>query len=253
MPKEKQKRIYWDKDESESVVKEALRLFFEDRKVWLYFAKAQKVLPQERQRKIIGVSGVSKELIDLFCKERQEILTQGVPFEVPVEVLKEKEILVERSREDVLKGLLTKEILGVLAERIAPFIDGLPALVQGIKSSPTPIRSTSTDNDHGVPLVKPDTAYKAKVLMCGFLESQRRDITEKASGFKLELIWRKKDGKTHDASPSCNYCVVNIKVGHPESGKMKARFEKSHFRLASGITETLKALAHFNSLTGMGV
>ncbi|MDD4804752.1 MAG: hypothetical protein PHN69_06335 [Candidatus Pacebacteria bacterium] len=250
----KQQRIYWTEDEIEKVLEEAIKLYFEDRNIWSHFIKAQGVLPQNRQRNIVSRSCVSKDLIDLFCQKRQEILEQGVPFEVSIEVPVPKEVLVERPREEVLKGISTRELMCLLAERLAPFIDGLPTLVQGIKVTTNISETPFKDGSHKTSSSTSTTVHKTRVFMYGFLASQKNDILEKAAGFNLELIFRKKEGKIFDPPASCNYCLVINKINHPAWNAMKAKFSKKgkgRIQLVTGISDALKELADINAQVGM--
>lgn len=243
----------WTEEEVETVLEKAIELYLTDRDtIWAFISKAQAILPHNRQREINGRANVNSKTIDLFCEKRQEVLTQGIPFEVPIEVLVTKEVQVERPIRDVLKETSTQELLIALAERMGPIIDSLPILIR--KDRKNKIESVSAQTDTGQQIFSTVTpSHKTRVFMYGFLEGQKNDIIEKAKGFNLDLIFRNKDRKIFDPPTSCNYCLVIKKVSHPAWEAMKKKFEKGHIHIVNGIDSALKELANINALAGMGV
>ena len=120
-------KVIWNDQEIAVVARAAVERSLEDRSfIWSFVAHGQNVLPQNRRRTITGRNGINARIIEEFCRLRQEILEEGVPFQVDVV----RQVMVERPREDILNSITTEELIGLLAKRLAPVIDMLPGLIQ---------------------------------------------------------------------------------------------------------------------------
>lgn len=244
----RKKKVSWTDEELEQVAREAVKLHLVDtEQAWIYIKQAQKnVLTHDRQRVIVGRANINERLIELFCEVRSEILETGVPFPVQIEG---PEVPVEPSREELLETITTEELLVMAAKRLTPIIGLASKLMQ--KSLERPVAVATPPQGNGGQLRSPPTAptvRKTRVLMYGFIASQERDIREKASGFNLDLIFKKKEGRTDDPPPSCEWCVVINKISHPAWDKMKRKFTSERIRLVEGTSEALKVLADINAV-----
>ncbi len=249
-------KIIWNDQEIEAVVKEALGIYFSEKvNIWRYIAVGQKILPKERQRKISSQS-LSKKIMDLFVQRREDTFSENLPSEIPIEVPVPKEVLVERPLAETLEKASTEELLVALARRCAPLVDRFNSVIQRFEKPQKPNRVITERNTVSDEHATQEKTKKTKVLLFGFLEGQKRDILEKASGFNLELIFRDKDHGTSDQLPLCRYCIVLKMVSHSDWNKLKAKFackEKGHIKYVNGISEALKKLADINSLVATGI
>lgn len=244
----RKKRVIWDDSESAAAVAEAVRISLEDEDfIWAFVAKGQKVLSPERQRNITGRQGINRTVLEEFRRVRREILETGVPFEVTIE----KEVLVERPRKDVLASITTEELVMLVAKKLAPIIDFLPALIE--KAGERLVVASKAESSGGVPQVlETPTNRNPRVLLYGFLPQQEKDILDRTKEFNLELRFQKKEGRQPEPPPSCQWCVVINKVSHPAWNKLKGHFGK-RISLVEGLTQALQTLADINSLAGSGV
>lgn len=236
-------KVIWNDQEIAAVARAAVERSLEDRSfIWSFVSHGQSVLPHNRRRTITGRNGINARIIEEFSRLRQEILEEGVPFQVDVV----RQVMVERPREDILNSITTEELIGLLAKRLAPVIDMLPGLIQkGTQRLATPPVPEAQHHPAPAEEVEGTTRYP-KVLLTGFLPGQEKDIRAKAGEFKLNLVFKGKDVEKSAAPSSCQWCVSLRKMSHAMSGRLKKTMGKNII-IVDGITGALKALADINS------
>ncbi len=243
-------RVVATEEEIAQVAEEAVKLALQDKElIWPFIAKAQKVLPENRRRTITGRNQVNKAMVEEFCRQRQDILDTGVPF--PVQITEPpKEVLVERTRPDLLASITSEEFAGLIAQRfLTPLIEMVPQLLQrgkehtvvSAEKTPQTPNGTATVSHHS-----PPSAKKQRVLLFGFLRSQENDISEKSRDFNLELMMLDKDIKKVRVPPSCQWCIVFKKTSHAGSESIKTHFG-DRMIVVGGVKAALSALADIHS------
>lgn len=236
----------WSEEEQRQVVEEAVRLSLKDTNfIWSFIAQGQAVLPEARRRIITGRNGINDKIIAEFCAVRQEILERGVPFAVNIE----KPVMVERPREEVLQSITTKELIQLVAERMAPLFELIPALLHKRSEPHTPEVRMESKREESLRPVQSRQPRKPRVLMYGFLPGQEKVIAEKAANFNLELKFLDKEVSQLKVPPTCQWCVSLDKIRHAASDKLRKSFKKDVF-FVHGVESALKKLAELNSLAG---
>ena len=220
------------------------------------------VLPPERQRKVVGRNSTSNDLVARFNLCRQKVLDskvapepKAIEPEDPEVIVLEKEVMVELPREQVLESITNEEFIREAAKRLAPVLSSLGSisqLVQVISRDRTMAAAQEVVSrprfDLGAPTVR-----KPRVLVFGFLHGQDQEIKTKAAGFNLDLIFYKKEGRQVEPPPSCQWCIMIKKVGHPAWNKIRDNMGTDRVFLVEGVTDAMKKLADINALIGTGV
>lgn len=267
----RRKKVFWSKEEENRVLEEAMMISLEDQEfIWAFMSKAQKILPENRQRWIAGRNNVKDSLIQRFCQMRAEFLDRGEPVQVVVETTDEPApemsptpaevpMVPAMAREEMLKSITTEELLKIVAERLAPIISLIPALLQsrlmpaqvsGQVAEEKKPAETPTVTTPPVPKTPPPapTVRPPKVLLCEFLPSQETEIRERAKHFNLELAFQPKTHKPRGGiTPHCRWCICMDKRSHARSGQLKKEFRQDHIVLVGGIEAAVKALADINA------
>jgi hypothetical protein len=244
-------RVSLTSEEKSKVVKNALELYFNDQRVPLTFiAKAQEnILAPDRQRAIVGRNGVGVDVIQEFFNRRREILETGIPYPVTIEKVE----LVQPSRESLLASVTNEEFLRLFSSKLLPIIELIPLIVTKLgQDIPNKQEiAATTQGSHEMKTSKTLKVRKPKVLLCGFLKGQESVILEKSRPFELDLRFHPL-GRQREAPPSCQWCIVLNKIGHPTWGRLKNRFG-DRIRLVEGIDGTMSELTRINSLACSGV
>lgn len=265
MHKIRKAKVLWTDEEIHLATSEAVKLSLKDSdSIWPFFAEAQKVLPPDRQRWINGKNNISKELVERFCQLRQEILEQGVPFEVQIEGPPTiKELQVERPRQEILDTITNAELMELNARRLATFAGNI-ALFMDVFSKmmvkadvkPLPVAIQEQPPQQIKPTVAEQVVAptrKRRVLLYGFLPGQEKEIRERSKDFNLELMFREHKRQCHNLPYTCSWCLVMNKLNHPSWDKLNKKYGSNRIKLIEGVTAALKELANINSQIGMGI
>lgn len=246
---DRKSKVKWIEDEVSQIVEEALELYFKDTSTaWQFIARAQKVLPPHRQRRILGRNAVGPDIVRRFCELRAHRLEL---IDTPIVI--EKEVLVERSRADLVGSITDMELTELVMARVTPLIQSLltsrgnhagTAHNQDIKPPEAP---STRESHHQDTKVVVETPKKPRVLIVGFLPGQQKEIENKSSNFNLDLRFSGKMDKKIASQPSCDYCVMLRKISHAGSNKVKKFYGGDRVIVIDGITGAMSALADINS------
>jgi hypothetical protein len=268
----RKKRVRWTPEEESLVIEEAVIVNLEDEDhIKDYMNGGQRVLPENRRRLIACRNNIKKEMIERFCQMRSEFLDRGEPVQVVVETTDEPTpevppapvevpVVPVLTREEVLKSITIEEWLKIGAERLAPFLSLIPAILTQFRMPPVQVNGqvaeekksveTPTVTTLPVPKTPPPapTVRPPKVLLCEFLPSQETEIRERAKHFNLELAFQPKTHKPRGGiTPHCRWCICMDKRSHARSGQLKKEFRQDHIVLVGGIDAAVKALADIHA------
>ena len=249
MEEAKSQRVRWTTIEQRNLAEAVLHISLRDTEnIWRFVAEAQKsVLPEDRQRPIMGANAINDTFLEIFEEVRQEFLNESLA--VPIEISIETEVPVQTPREEILASITPAETWMLVGKMLGPFIESMtkiPSIIErGIQTSVPPIHKDVA------PAPLPQVAIESKkrlprVFIAEFLPQQEEDIRRKAKDFKLELVFVGK-GWREKIPPSCNWFIVNRKVSHSTTLRMQKSFNGKHVYVVNGITEMMKVLADINA------
>lgn len=242
----RKKRVCWTDEETALVVHKAVLISFEDLEcIWPFVARAQSVLPTDRQRTIGSRQAMGEAMVQQFEEERRRILDQCIPQEVSVE----KRLWVERPRADILNAATTEELLQILVKRLTPIIDKLPTLIrEGGQPVPAPETPPGEAEKPMAPQPLPvaPPSRRPRILLYSFLPGQQTIIAERARGFELDLVFYDKQRQLSGTPPSCQWCVVLNKTNHSVTRKLRDNHGE-RVTMVEGIDGALSVLANLNS------
>lgn len=248
---DRKKKVFWNQEEEDKVVGEAITLSrVDESNLTVLFKKAQNnVLPPERRKHILSTTNIKTSAIEKFRAKRNEVLV-STPEIVTVEV--DKEVLIEKPRQEILDSISREELWMLLGKLVLPLIESVPLLVQRVGITQRQA-TMPTRPQFPTPPAAPVPIRKVRVLMVGFKADQKEQISRDTSNFDVELTFEDFNSLLRGKNPACNWCIHTRFSGHKHTDHLEDYQENGRLFRVSGTCEAKKALAKINSLVGSGV
>ncbi len=157
-----------------------------------------------------------------------------------MEIEIEREILVEKPKEELVGEISTEELIIELARRVTPLLAALPQVAEkAIKDS---LPSNEEKSKVQVPASTPKKRLQ-KILVLEFLPGQEEIILNKVKelGIEVELVFGGK-GRREDIPRSCNWSIINTKVSHSFLAKMQKQIHRERVFMVNGINAAIQKI-----------
>lgn len=241
-PGERQRtRICWTDEEITKVAEHAFLLSLEDEdNLWDLVRRSQEALPENRRRNITGRNYINEEMLVAFNKIREQFF-QDLATVYSVEIEIEREVLVEKSKQQFFDELSTEDLIIELARRVTPLLAALPKVAEKAIEETRP--STQLQPRLNETKAKPQTKKLPKILLLEFLPNQEEIIRQKVSESKaqVELVFGGKS-RREDIPRTCNFSIINTKVSHSFLAKMQKQIHRDRVFMVNGINAAMQKI-----------
>jgi hypothetical protein len=233
-------RICWTEQEIEQVAEHAFLLSLENTEnLWDLVRRSQEALPKDRQRNITGRNYINEEMLEKFNEIRKRFFEDlALAYSVEIEI--EREILVEKPKEELIGEISTEELIIELARRVTPLLAALPQVAEKA------IKDSSPSNEEKPKVQVPASTPKKrlqKILVLEFLPGQEEIILNRVKelGIEVELVFGGK-GRREDIPRSCNWSIINTKVSHSFLAKMQKQIHRERVFMVNGINAAIQKI-----------